>query len=192
MFNGYLYFSVANATTSSTAAQQGRVLRIDLSNTSYTNTTILNTALTIIGGIPAGWELTNILINGYSGGKFYVTNVYLGETIVCTDLADISGTIVGCFDSGVYNFDIFSTTNKPEVFVGGITKSNLSGKYKAFNDMLNTTSYVDTRADDGKTNMVWISYGLYSNYWTLYPLSSPLDKTGEDTVEVLYKLSWQD
>ena len=191
-FNGYLYFSVSNTTESTTGTRQGRVLRVDLSTSSYTSTTILNTALTIIGGIPSGWELSNICINGYHNGKFYVTNALKNRTIVCTDIADVCGTMIGCFEAGIYNFDIVSTTNKPEIFIGGYSVSAYSGRCKVQNNMLDTTVYVDTRGDGSSNFLVWISESLYSNYWTLYPLSSALEKTAEDTVEVLYDIEWKD
>lgn len=192
-FNGYLYFGTAHNGTSTTATYQGRVLRVDLSDSTYaTKTTVFNKDLTIFGGLPAGWELTNIFVNGYSNGKFYVTNAYLNETIVCTDIADISGTMVGSFKAGIYNFDVISTPKKSEIFIGGLAMNKQYGQYRAYTNMGDTTEYSDSRSDDGSLGLVWISYGLYSNYWTLYPLSSPIEKTAEDTLEVLYDISWSD
>lgn len=190
VFNGYLYFSIGSNSTGTSSAYLGRVLRVDLSSSSYTNTAILNTALTIIGGLPAGWDLKNVCINSYHNGKFYITNCYLNITLVCTDLSDVCGTMVGCFNSGVNGFDIVSTTVKTEVLISNSAIKNNAGNCRAYNNVMDTSQYVQTR--NNGANTVWVCDGLYSNYWTLYPLTSPIEKTADDTVEVLYDISWAD
>lgn len=182
LYNGYLYFSSGNTASSSSAYY----MRVDIS--SYTSTTIANNSLDFVGGLPPTWTKNSLVVYAYHNAKYYVSDLIKNEMIVCTDLADICGTMVGTYNAPFFGFGVISTATKQDIFITN-NISSFDGddtKYRVYNDLVNNT-YTDLILYN--KHLVWISdSGIHDNYWTLFPLTSPMSITIAETLTGNYNL----
>lgn len=139
-------------------------------------TTVQNQNYNDWGGLPTDWAPRNVMFTKV-GDYYFVQHVvensdypdmnYVGCTIVCTDITNVCGTIVGLmptrgFDAYVINDAIWSITeftDQPDVYL------------KLTDGAANTTAY--------NYSGTYISNFEFSNYWSASKLDQTYTKTNE-------------
>lgn len=208
IYNGYLYFTSGQNGDSTSTSYIARMYRIALTNLG-THTQVYNKDSGIIGGLPSGWDINQVNVLAYHNNKFYIrkngaVTDRRNDIIVCTDLADVSGTKCGEMTNDLTHLSVISTPTEQDILIGSQLKPfkyidntvyGINGRVERMyaNDLTGTltTRDITLNGSDNANPTIWMSK-CYGNWWTLYELDQPMTKTDEYVLDVIYTISWKD
>lgn len=150
-------------------------------STNTITSTVYNKNYTGWGTIPSSWNKTRMWATKVDN-LYYVSCIGKG-TIICTDIANIGGTVVGVCDL-LTNTCIMKATLDPTGTPKAETEfikvgTGLTDKYGLYNGQTYTQI-------DYSTSGVWLSRSDYSNYFTLYKYTTSQDKSDAAYAEIGY------
>lgn len=150
--------------------QRGKITVINPTTNTITSTTY-NKDYTGWGGIPTSWNKTRMWYTKVNN-KYYVSCIGKG-TIICTDIANIGGTVVGVCD-------LLTATN--------IVMGNSKVWFIRQGDIEDAAHWIynESTKVEANYNGIWISDEDYSNYFSLYKYSSPQTKTDTAYAQIGY------
>lgn len=155
------------------------------------NSSYVNMANAGLGGLPSdfGYNLINI---NKAGGKYFISNwrntsidISRRGEIICTNLADVAGTLVGMSGKTLY-YGYSDNTSQYDSIIGvisiGTKRPNYISDYQR-EIVVNGTAY---DIDDINKFGVWVSPGWWSNMISFVKLNTPINKGPDDIVWVSY------
>ena len=159
----------------------------------FTYTTINAVQNPVIGGIPATWIQAKTTVLAYNNSKYYVGQCGSKEVLVCTDITDVCGTLVGTMYYPGDGFSVLASTAIPDLMFMTLP-SRVQDQFIDFyskTDITNPDTQSSSQNIYTNKKLAWLCAANYSNWYNLYQLSSPMEKTSADTVDFSHVLTYK-
>lgn len=140
---------------------------------------------TLLGGLPSTWTIESTFILANGNGEVFVTNKNTKEVIITTDPSDVCGNMIGTFTFPGQGFSLFDSSADTNIMYMAKPENIQDCNIEALRGCYDITNPTTQTAITGlNTNdLVWLSFGQYSNWYNHFPLSAPVTKTEYDTLQ---------
>ena len=130
-----------------------------------------------IGGLPSDWNLGYVGIMSDSEHERYFVTEHTKGTIICTDLSNVTGTMIGTLDTDVRRGPYYNEDIGYKYFRVGT--GQLYPLYKVYN---NANQVYLEYYNKG----IFLSDDDFANYVSAYKLDTPATKTNEQVMYIAY------
>lgn len=173
---GFFVDSVGDLYVSDVYSNQATVRKVTL-GTASVGSPINISSYSGIGGLPSGWNLGYVGIMSDSEHERYFVTEHTKGTIICTDLSNVTGTMIGTLDTDVRRGPYYNEDIGYKYFRVGTGQ-----RYPTYYVYNNTSRISLPYYYAG----IFLSDDDFANYISAYKLDTPKTKTNEQVMYIAY------